>query len=175
MSFAAARRPSAPTALPVAPPPARGITPPFVPQIPPPMAAPAVPAPAFEPRTSAPIPAESPWPAWPAPGATPAGGVPRRVSNPDMARVPNAASGDQLRAFLQDGIAGLRRLEDQPLSMPTPMPDDDAVPIETLLYRGRAALRRAAELRTEWQRSAAPPSPEAMQELFDLLDLALVD
>ena len=176
MSFAAARRPSAPTALPVAPPPARGITPPFVPQIPPQMAAqiPA-PAPAFEPRTSAPIPAESPWPAWPAPGATPAGGVPRRVSNPDMARVPNAASGDQLRAFLQDGIAGLRRLEDQPLSMPTPMPDDDAVPIETLLYRGRAALRRAAELRTEWQRSPAPPSPEAMQELFDLLDLALVE
>ena len=59
--------------------------------------------------------------------------------------------------------------------MPTPMPDDDAVPIETLLYRGRAALRRAAELRTEWQRSPAPPSPEAMQELFDLLDLALVE
>jgi hypothetical protein len=152
-------------------------TPPFVPQMPPPVPPqipPFIPAapPMVERRVSMPVPADNPWPAWP---ATPAAGIPRRVSNPEMLRTPNPASGDQLRSFLQDGIAGLRRLEDQPLSMPTPMPDDDTVPIENFLYRGRAALRRAAELRTEWQRAAAPPTPEAMQELFDLLDLALVE
>jgi hypothetical protein len=86
-----------------------------------------------------------------------------------------APAGDQLRAFLQDGISGLRRLEDQPLSPPAPLPDDDAVPIEQLLYRGRAALERAAALRHEWQSAGTAPSPEAMRELFDLLDLALVE
>lgn len=182
LSFAAPRRPMATPPMaamapapvaPAAPPTGRGaVTPPFVPQMPPQLPAPA-PAPAFEPRASMPLPAESPWPAWPASSAVPSAPLPRR-SNPEF-RTPTAASGDQLRSFLQDGIAGLRRLEDQPLSMPTPMPDDDAVPIETLLYRGRAALRRAAELRNEWQRSATPPTPEAMQELFDLLDLALVE
>ena len=49
------------------------------------------------------------------------------------------------------------------------------MPIEQLLYRGRAALHRAAELRTELLARAGPYPREAVQELFDLLDLALVE
>ena len=160
MSFAAPRRAPAPVPAPpaaAAPPAGRiAMVPPFTPP--------------STPRISTAVAAESPWPAWPsAPAPAPLPAAERR------APTPAAASGDQLRSFLQDGIAGLRRLEEQPLAAPTPMPDDDAVPIEHLLYRGRAALERASALRHEWQRADAPPSPEAMQELFDLLDLALVE
>lgn len=175
MSFAAPRRaaPAAASAQPAAfAPPAPPVAAPAPAQVAargpftPPAAAPAIP------RMSAPVTTESSWPAWPT-GPVPV--IPPSAERRAPAIGPPPSSGDQLRSFLQDGIAGLRRLEDQPLSAPTPMPDDDAIPIEQLLYRGRAALQRAAELRHEWQASAAPPTPEAMQELFDLLDLALVE
>jgi hypothetical protein len=110
---------------------------------------------------------DEPWPDWPLPAVPP--------QPAERGAEPPAASGDQLRAFLQDGISGLRRLEDQPLSPPAQFPDDEPVPIELLLYRGRAALQRAAQLRHEWQAAGSAPSPEAVQELFDLLDLALVE
>jgi hypothetical protein len=115
----------------------------------------------------APSPAvDEPWPDWP---------IQPPVQRPAPTAEQPAATGDQLRAFLQDGISGLRRLEDQPLSPPAQFPDDEPVPIELLLYRGRAALQRAAQLRHEWQAAGSAPSPEAVQELFDLLDLALVE
>ncbi|HUO52062.1 MAG TPA: hypothetical protein VMT93_06065 [Gemmatimonadaceae bacterium] len=164
LSFAAPRRPSGPTTR---------RTPPSAPFVAPaaPIGAPLAAHPAAERRAPSPSTA---WPAWPATPAAPAApAAPAFAGAGAHASAP--ASGDQLRAFLQDGIAGLRRLEDQPLSAPAPMPDDDAVPIEQLLYRGRAALHRAAELRREWQAAGSAPSPEAMQELFDLLDLALVE
>jgi hypothetical protein len=84
-------------------------------------------------------------------------------------------TGPELRSFLQDGISGLRPLEEQPLSPPVPLPDEHIVPIEQLLYRGRAALRRAAELRDELLTQDGPLPRTAVQELFDLLDLALVE
>jgi hypothetical protein len=45
------------------------------------------------------------------------------------------------------------------------------VPIESLLYRGRAALDRAVEIRDEL-RAAPTGNPTALDELFDLLELA---
>jgi len=157
--------PTWPPAAPMAPAAPRAGAPRFSP----PFARPAVPPPGIperrvSPRTGT---AEPGWPAWPTSGA-PAAPAPPRGGPP-------APSGDSLRAFLQDGISGLRRLEDQPFSPPANVPDEDTVPIEQLLYRGRAALERAVALRKEWAREGAPPSNEAMQELFDLLDLALVD
>ncbi len=113
------------------------------------------------------------FPAWPA--ATPPA-APAVPVVPEPRRPGAESTGDSLRAFLQEGISGLRRLEDQPLSPPAIVPNEDGtVPIDQLLYRGRAALERAAELRHEWQRAGAPPTPEAVAELFDLLDLALVE
>jgi hypothetical protein len=55
------------------------------------------------------------------------------------------------------------------------LPDQPAIPIEQLLYRGRSAIERAIELRQEIMRLGDAPSAEALDELFDLLDLALVD
>jgi hypothetical protein len=47
--------------------------------------------------------------------------------------------------------------------------------MEALLYRGRAALDRAVEVRDAIRARGAPPVPEALEELFDLLDLARAD
>jgi hypothetical protein len=54
------------------------------------------------------------------------------------------------------------------------LPDEEIVPIEQLLYRGKAALTRARELREEALGVAAPPRA-VIEELFDLLDLAIAD
>ena len=60
------------------------------------------------------------------------------------------------------------------LSCPAPIPEDDQqdlVPIESLLYRGKAALARASQLRDEMKQSGAHDQ-EALDELFDLIELA---
>jgi hypothetical protein len=53
---------------------------------------------------------------------------------------------------------------------------DDAtiVSIDDLLYRGRAALERAIEVR-DLIRLSGGNTDEALAELFDLLDLAAAD
>jgi chemotaxis protein histidine kinase CheA len=84
-------------------------------------------------------------------------------------------TGRELLEYLQTGIAGFRELEQTPLSPPTPIPDDVVIPIERLLYRGRAALERAAELREEILRQGGTPAREAVEELLDLVDLALAE
>ncbi len=59
-----------------------------------------------------------------------------------------------------------------------PEPEAVIVPIETLLYRGRSAVKRAREVRDElqvyWQRGslADPAAHSLFEELSDLLDLA---
>jgi hypothetical protein len=84
-------------------------------------------------------------------------------------------TGKQLHALLEDGLTRIRELEDQPRVAALASPDEGVVPIEQLLYRGRTALMRATELRDEIRRSGAAPSTDAVQELFDLLDLALIE
>ncbi len=83
-------------------------------------------------------------------------------------------SGRDLHALLESGIAGIERLQDEPPPAPSrPTPAiGDVVPVESLLYRGRAALGRAIELRDEIRRGDAPPTQAQLDELFDLLDLA---
>jgi len=84
-------------------------------------------------------------------------------------------TGKELRALLQTGIAGFQPLSQAPLSEPASLGDDDIVPIESLLYRGRAALDRALAVRDELQRasqSGTTPDVAALAELFDLLELA---
>jgi hypothetical protein len=51
---------------------------------------------------------------------------------------------------------------------------DDIIPMETLLYRGRAALERAIELRNTL-RGAGVPDRELLEELYDLVELARTD
>lgn len=101
-----------------------------------------------------------------APSAAPA--APRRQSI--------TPTGKELRALLQTGIAGFQPLSQSPLSEPASLGDDDIVPIESLLYRGRAALERAIAVRDEMQRASksgsGAPDAAALAELFDLLELA---
>jgi hypothetical protein len=84
-------------------------------------------------------------------------------------------TGRELKEFLGRGIETLDRLQAQPLREPTPLPDERIVPIQELLYRGRAAVERAVMLRDELRRRGGLPPQEVVEELYDLLDLALVD
>jgi hypothetical protein len=74
--------------------------------------------------------------------------------------------------MLASGIAGLRGLDEQPLSAGVEIPaDDEVVPVESLLYRGRSALLRAIQVR-DAMRASSTPDVESLRELYDLLDLA---
>jgi chemotaxis protein histidine kinase CheA len=84
-------------------------------------------------------------------------------------------TGRELREFLDRGIETLGRLEDRPLRDAAPLPDEVIVPIQDLLYRGRAAVERARALRDELRQRGGTPPQDAIDELYDLLDLALVD
>ena len=58
-------------------------------------------------------------------------------------------------------------------------PEENVVPIETLLYNGQSALRRALELKAELAALAASPGQasarlyELQREVFDLVELGL--
>ena len=84
-------------------------------------------------------------------------------------------TGRELKDFLDVGIETLGRLQDQPLRDPTPLPDETIVPIQDLLYRGRAAVERARTLRDSLRNRGGSPPQEVIDELYDLLDLALVE
>ena len=90
--------------------------------------------------------------------------APRRPSS----RTP---TGSDLRDMLQSGISGLGGLDERPLTPPVPLPQERVVPIETLVYSGPAALRRAREIRDQIRASGSTPAAETLDELFALLDL----
>ena len=86
-----------------------------------------------------------------------------------------APSGGALHDMLGAGISGLASLGETPLSTPTELEDDGVVPIQDLLYRGRAALRRAAQLGQSFRTSGSTPNADELAELYDLLELAEAD
>ena len=83
-------------------------------------------------------------------------------------------TGADLKAFLGTGIAGFSSLDTQPLSEPADLDATEVVPIESLLFRGPAAIERAIALREDWRARGTPPD-DTLQEIFDLLDLARPD
>jgi chemotaxis protein histidine kinase CheA len=121
--------------------------------------------------------------------------APRRLSR-ERAKTP---TGRALQALLADGIAGISPIADMtliddayvpgpvapapgPASTPAPRPQAPAapapvvqgaspVPIEALLYRGESALARARAL-SDVLRGSPTPTPDALAELYDLLDLS---
>ena len=98
--------------------------------------------------------------------------TPREVSV--RRKTPLTPTGPELTQFLQSGIAGFNELDQTPLAPPAPLDDATIVSIDDLLYRGRAALERAIEVR-DLIRLSGGNTDEALAELFDLLDLAAVD
>lgn len=95
--------------------------------------------------------------------------------SPAGAAVESAPQGAALSALLATGIAGLDELASSPFASQTRFDDDDVVPIEELLFRGKDALARAVEIGTRLQRAGAPPDGDALAELVDLLQLAAAD
>ena len=96
--------------------------------------------------------------------------IPSPVSGPPPPPPPSApptASG--LASLLDMAFASVEELQERPLSAPIQV-EETVVPIESLIYRGEAALRRARELRDDLRAQDAPPR-EALEELYDLLDL----
>jgi hypothetical protein len=81
------------------------------------------------------------------------------------------ASGQELQAILSTSIAQLcavsRERSRRTPVLPAP------VAIETLLFRGRAALERALEIRS--QLGSAMPDREILDELLDLVALAAAE
>jgi len=78
----------------------------------------------------------------------------------------NAAS------LIDSTLFALDELEPAAFAERVAIPEDTVVPIEALLYRGRAALDRAVEIRDALRTSGSYDDREALDELFDLLDLA---
>jgi chemotaxis protein histidine kinase CheA len=107
----------------------------------------------------------------------------RRISGAVMPAAPSAppahaatepSQGAALHALLSRGLAGLTGLAGTPLSPPV-IVEEELIPIDALLYRGRAALDRAAVVRDALRHSAGPPDPDALEELYALIDLARAD
>ena len=85
------------------------------------------------------------------------------------------ASGAQLRDLLASGIAGLAPLATDHIAPRAVGEDDDVVPIEELLFRGKEALARAIGIGEALRRTASQPDPATLSELYDLLQLAAAD
>jgi HPt (histidine-containing phosphotransfer) domain-containing protein len=105
---------------------------------------------------------------------TPYVGTPS-VSRATGAIVVPAPTGAALQHALDSGLSGLARLNDEPLAEPQNVEDDGVVPIQDLLYRGKAALARAREVGDGIKAAGLSPDADALAELLDLLELAASD
>jgi HPt (histidine-containing phosphotransfer) domain-containing protein len=127
----------------------------------------------IEPPQTAPPPGQPPRPQPPVAARPPADVRPRptipRQPPPAATAPPNAPAGAGLASLLDLGIASVEELAERPLSAPVPV-EETLVPIESLTYRGESAWRRALELRDDLRKQVSPPR-EALEELYDLLDL----
>lgn len=129
--------------------------------------APATPTTPPQQAVHAPVRAAAPAVAAPAPTAAPPAAP--------LATQTGGASGAELQALLASGIAGLAPLATDHIAPRTVDADDDVVPIEELLFRGKEALARAISIGDELRRSATQPDAATLSELYDLLQLAAAD
>lgn len=71
-------------------------------------------------------------------------------------------------------IATFESLAEERMAEPVHI-EDDLVPVDALVYRGRAALDRAVEVRDAIRRAGSSAPTELLEELYDLVELARVD
>jgi hypothetical protein len=95
----------------------------------------------------------------------------RAGTPPSGARTTVTPKGRALHDFLATGLDGLRGLSEHTYADLDEPEDEDVVPVESLFYRGRAALLRAIQVR-DTMRTRATPDADSLRELYDLLDLA---
>lgn len=77
--------------------------------------------------------------------------------------------------LLGKGIDALDKLTMKPIATPVTFGAMEVVPVETLLYRGRAALERAAAIREQIKAAGGVATPATLDEMYDLIGLALKD
>ena len=109
-----------------------------------------------------------PRPASPARAATPP-----RVTTPAASSNTRGPRGQELRDALNSSLATMRSLETR-RSGPHPAAGD-LVPVQTLLYRGRRAIERAAEIRRALNDGGDTPTRALVDELVDLVELATTE
>jgi len=85
---------------------------------------------------------------------------------------PRGRTPGRVAALLDSAVFAIEALSGQPLAAAVEIPEDALVPIDSLLYRGRAALDRALELRDELRQPGGSANKAALDELFELIDLA---
>jgi chemotaxis protein histidine kinase CheA len=111
----------------------------------------------------------------------PPSAMPQERDRPAAAAVAEMATSSagsrepKLGSLLDSGIAKLGALRTEPLATPAALPEQPAVPIDVLLYRGRAAIERCIEIRDQVRSAGGPVDAATLGELFDLLELALTD
>jgi chemotaxis protein histidine kinase CheA len=88
---------------------------------------------------------------------------------PPAAAVRTPPRGQELRDVLNSSLATMRSLESRNSG---PQPVGELVPIQELLYRGKRAIERAAEIRRALKKSGTPPTRALVDELVDLVELA---
>jgi chemotaxis protein histidine kinase CheA len=111
------------------------------------------------------------------------GGIRPGALSPEVKRVPTPSRevppappartpprGQELRDVLNSSLATMRSLESRN-SGPQPAATE-LVPIQELLYRGKRAIERAAEIRRALKKSGTPPTRALVDELVDLVELA---
>jgi hypothetical protein len=106
----------------------------------------------------------------PGPHVVRAGFPPKKVDESKY----TPARGQELRALLNTSISQLGAVSGEKRRK-TPVPQPRPVEIATLLYRGRAALNRALEVREEIVVAGRPESDEKVEELLDLVALAATE
>jgi chemotaxis protein histidine kinase CheA len=114
------------------------------------------------------------------PSVAPPTTVPQERDRPAAAAVATVAAAmtpapSALDDLLSAGIAKLGTLPSTPLSAPAVIAEQPPVPIDVLLYRGRAAIERCVQLRDQARSAGGTMEADALNELFDLLDLALTN
>jgi hypothetical protein len=115
-----------------------------------------------------------------APSIAPPSAAPQERDRPAAAALASVAGSapsapPALGSLLDAGISRLGALSTTPLSAPVSLPEQPPVPIDVLLYRGRAAIERCIEIREQVRTVGGPVDADTLGELFDLLDLALTD
>lgn len=120
-------------------------------------------APAFQPQAAA-----QPEPQ--AAARAPTAPQPRPLADDERA----TPRGRDLQSLISQGLAGFEgmELDSAPGATAATAAAGGLVPIESLLYAGRAALARAREIRAAQAAAAREPTPEELDELMDLMELA---
>lgn len=119
-------------------------------------------------------PARAATPSAPTPEVTPSAAAPSAPA-PKVTPSGTAPSGAALRDLLSVGLTGLSAIERERFAEPTVSEDDDVVPIDELLFRGKDALARAIAIGDELRQRDAAPDQATLAELYDLLQLAAAE